>query len=67
MEVKLKMDQQTELQEKMLQFEQDLPDKLKMSTNLLNKKMIYEKAIKQKEYYIICSTYIIFKYSQKTI
>jgi len=50
MEIKLKMDQEKELFEKIDSYEKNLPDKYKMSTELLNKKKIYEKAIKQKEW-----------------
>lgn len=50
MEIKLKMDQEKELYEKMEIYEKSLPDKFKMSTELLNKRAIFEKAIKQKEY-----------------
>lgn len=49
MEIKLKSDQEKELLEKMDEFEKSLPDKYKMSTELLNKKKIYENAVKQKE------------------
>ncbi len=49
MEIKLKMDQEKELIEKMDIYEKNLPDKYKMSTELLNRKKIYEKAVKQKE------------------
>jgi hypothetical protein len=49
MEIKLKTDQEMELLEKMDEYEKSLPDKYKMSTDLLNKKIIYEKAVKQKE------------------
>ena len=49
MELKMKMDQENELLEKMEIYEKSLPDKYKMSTDLLNKKKICENAVKQKE------------------
>ncbi len=49
MEIKLKSDQEKELNEKMDTFEKSIPDKYKPSTDLLNFCKKLEKAVKQKE------------------
>ena len=49
MEVKLKLDQENELNQKLNFFGNNLPDKIKWSTQLLNCQKIFEKAVKQRE------------------
>ena len=65
MEIKFKADQEKDSNEKMELYEKSLPDKLKMSTDLLNKCIIYQKAVKQQEY--LNSLFIIFLKNKKII